>query len=75
MDITKVKDPVLKILGNKVKYYRQKRGCNRDRFAIEADISKYYLYRLEYGNVSPGILKLKQIANFLNVRVKDLIDF
>jgi len=75
MDITKVKDPALKKLGDKVKYYREKRGFNRDRFAIEADISKYYLYRLEYGNISPGILRLKQIADFLSVRVRDLIDF
>ncbi|GBR76768.1 transcriptional regulator XRE family [Candidatus Termititenax persephonae] len=75
MDITKVKDPILKKLGNKVKYYREKRGFNRDRFAIEAEVSKYYLYRLEYGNISPGILRLKQIADFLDIRVKDLIDF
>ncbi|MDR1453497.1 MAG: helix-turn-helix domain-containing protein [Candidatus Margulisbacteria bacterium] len=75
MTITKIKDPVLKKLGDKVKYYREKRGYNRDRFAIEANVSKYYLYRLEYGNISPGVLRLKQIADFLNIKVKDLIDF
>lgn len=75
MSITEVKDPILKRLGDKVKYYREKRGFNRDRFAIEADISKHYLYRLEYGNLSPGILHLKKIADFLNVKVRDLIDF
>ncbi|MDR1998202.1 MAG: helix-turn-helix domain-containing protein [Candidatus Margulisbacteria bacterium] len=72
---TKVKDPVLQRLGQKVQHYRKLRGYNRDRFAIEADISKPYLYRLEYGNISPGILRLKKIADFLGVRVKDLIDF
>lgn len=75
MNINEIKDPVLKKLGDKVKYYREKKGYNRDRFAIEADISKNYLYRLEYGNISPGILQLKKITDFLNVKVRDLIDF
>ena len=75
IDITKIKSPVLKNIGDKVRYYREKRGYNRDQFAIAADLSKHYLYRLEYGNISPGILQLKRIADFLGVKVKDLIDF
>lgn len=73
--ITEVKDKDLLEIGLKIKKLREARGLNRDVFAREAEISKYYLYRLEYGNANPSILQLKKLAKFFGVKVKDLIDF
>lgn len=73
--ITKVKDDDLLKIGLKIKALREARGLNRDVFAREAEISKHYLYRIEYGNANPSVLQLRKIANFFDVRVKDLIDF
>ncbi len=62
-------------IGNTIKSLREERGLNRDVCAREAEISKHYLYRLEYGNANPSILQLKKIAKFFGVKVGDLIDF
>ena len=73
--IKEVKDNDLRKLGVKLRKLREARGLNRDVFAREAEISKYYLYRLEYGNANPSILQLKKLAKFFGIKVKDLIDF
>jgi len=70
-----VKDKDLQRLGLKIQKLRKERGFNRDVFAREAEVSKYYLYRLEYGNANPSVLHLKKIAKCLKVSVKDMIDF
>jgi len=73
--ISQIKDKDLYRLGLKIKKLREKRGIGRDAFVREAEISKHYFYRIEYGNANPSILELRKIANCLKVRVKDLIDF
>lgn len=73
--IRQVKDKDLQKLGLKIQRLREAGGFNRDVFAREAEISKYYLYRLEYGNANPSILQLRKIAKSLGVKAKDLIDF
>jgi len=73
--IRQAKDKDLQRLGNKIKKLREAKGLNRDVCAREAEISKHYLYRLEYGNANPSVLQLKKIAKFFGVAVKDLIDF
>lgn len=73
--ISQIKDKDLYRLGLKIKELREKQGISRDAFAREAEISKHYFYRIEYGNANPSILELRKIANCLKVKVKDLIDF
>jgi len=73
--ITQIKDRDLYKIGLKIKKLREERGLNRDVCAREAEISKHYLYRLEYGNANPSVLQLKKIAKFFGINVKDLIDF
>jgi transcriptional regulator with XRE-family HTH domain len=75
MKYTQSKDKDLEILGSKIKAFREKKGVGIDTFTRQADLSKYYYYRVEYGNANPSILQLKKIASALNVKVKDLIDF
>ena len=73
--IRQAKDKDLQKLGLKIQKLREARGFNRDVFAREAEISKYYLYRLEYGNANPSVLQLRKIAKCLKISVKDIIDF
>ncbi len=73
--IRQIKSKDLQRLGNTIKRLREEQGLNRDVCAREAEISKYYLYRLEYGNANPSILQLKKIAKFFGIKVRDLIDF
>jgi len=73
--INKVKHNDLLKLGLKIQKLREARGLNRDVFAREAEISKHYLYRLEYGNANPSVLQLKKLADFFGIKVKALIDF
>ena len=73
--INQVKDPILEKLGNKIIELRKAKGINRDVFAREAGLSKYYFYRVEYGNANPSILQIKKIADALGVETKSLIDF
>jgi transcriptional regulator with XRE-family HTH domain len=48
---------------------------DKETFIRETELSKYYYYRLEYGNANPSILQLKKIAEGLKCKVKELIDF
>jgi len=73
--INKSIDPDLKVLGDKIRDLREAKGLNRDIFVREAELSKYYYYRIEYGNANPSILQLRKIAKALGVKVKDLVDF
>tara|TARA_B100000586_G_C19838473_1_gene313525 strand:- start:151 stop:378 length:228 start_codon:yes stop_codon:yes gene_type:complete len=75
MTYTQGKDKNLEMLGSKIKAFREEKGVGIDTFTREADLSKYYYYRVEYGNANPSILQLKKIASALGVNVKDLIDF
>lgn len=73
--IRHIKDKDLQRLGLKIQKLREERGFNRDVFAREAEISKHYLYRIEYGNANPSVLQLRKIAKTLKVSVRDMIDF
>jgi transcriptional regulator with XRE-family HTH domain len=69
------KDPLLKKLGDAIRKRREHLGMDKETFIRETELSKYYYYRLEYGNANPSILQLKKIAEGLKCKVKELIDF
>ncbi len=73
--IREQKDPVLKKLGDNIRKRREKLGMDKETFIRETDLSKYYYYRLEYGNANPSVLQLKKIAYGLKCKIRDLIDF
>lgn len=73
--ISKIKDSDLYSLGQTIQKLREAKGISRDAFAREAEISKHYFYRIEYGNANLSILELRKIAKHLGIKVKDLIGF
>lgn len=52
---------------------RKKKGVSRYRLAQATGIDMSTLWRYERGKSVPGVRNLKKIANFLNVKIDDLI--
>ena len=46
MTYTQGKDKNLEMLGSKIKAFREEKGVGIDTFTREADLSKYYYYRV-----------------------------
>jgi transcriptional regulator with XRE-family HTH domain len=67
------KNAFLKKIGQNVQYYREKKQESRDRFAVNAGLGKYFLYRIEFGNANPSIMTLRKIADYLDIGVEKLL--
>jgi len=67
------KDPLLERIGRNVQYYREKKKETRDQFATNAELGKYFLYRIEFGNANPSIMTLKKIADYLAIDLRKLL--
>ena len=65
----------LKQLGDKIKQIRSSKKIPRERFSIETELARSYIYRIEEGTGNPSIKSLLRISKELGVKVKDLIDF
>ncbi|MDD5173482.1 MAG: helix-turn-helix transcriptional regulator [Candidatus Omnitrophica bacterium] len=70
-------DKVIRLkLGEKIKYFRKKRGYTQSKLAELADIDYKYLQRIEGKN--PPALKIDTIgklASALKVSISELMDF
>ena len=64
-----------KKLGKKIKELRKQNNISQDQLAFESGLSRQYISYLESGFKSPTIDTLLSIADALNVKVKDLLDF
>lgn len=62
------------IVGENVHKYRLEAGLKRTAFGRLAGYQGSNVKRLEAGGLNPGIEKLQQIANILNVTVIDLCE-
>ena len=62
-------------IGRKIIKMRERKGMSLERLAYENDIPKSTISRIEQGIVEARISTLERIANGLECRVKDLLDF
>lgn len=62
----------LKELGKRFEAQRKARGLTREKCAIECEMSRSYLYKLEAGEANPSIKELFKLANGLNCQLSDL---
>lgn len=71
------KDTVEKIyqLGRKIAELRKKQDFTQEKFSEMIDISREHLAKIETAKRSVSLDLLILIAEKLNVKVKDLIDF
>lgn len=65
----------LKILGNNIKKYRKLKGFRQLDLATAMDLSEDYICRVENGLKFMSLKKLFQLADVLEVKMSDLINF
>ena len=65
----------IKQLGESIKKYRRKKKLSQNKFAEIIDISREHLAKIETAKRSVSLDLLIKIAEELDVRVKDLIEF
>lgn len=65
----------LKLLGNNIKKYRKAKGYRQLDLATSLDLSEDYICRVEGGLKYISLKRLFQIADILEVKMKDLINF
>lgn len=64
----------LKVLGQKIRFYREEKKMTQESLSFEAGIHRTYLSDLELGNRNPSILTLLAISKALGVSLMELID-
>ncbi len=72
-NITKNKK-ILKRLGGNVKFYRQKLNLTQEDIAEKLDAERSYITAIECGTKSPSIYFLYELAQALNITLKELMD-
>ena len=65
----------LKLLGENIKKYREKRKLRQQDIAIALDCSFEYICRVERGQKYLSLRRLFELADTLEVDVKDLMNF
>lgn len=73
LDMSKQSESLLKILGERVRSLRARRGMTRKGLSADSSVSERYLAQLELGkgNISVGLLN--QIAEALQVNLSELL--
>ena len=67
------KNPLLVVLGERVRSLRAQRGLTRKAVAVAADVSERHLANLEYGMGNASILVLQQVAQALHCSLAELV--
>ena len=65
----------LKKLGENIKKYREIKGLKQIDLAVSLDFSGEYICRVERGQKYMSLRKLFKLADILEVKLCDLIDF
>lgn len=65
----------LKLLGQNIKKYRESKGLKQIDLAVALDFSEEYICRIERGQKFISLRKLFELANELDVKVSDLMNF
>jgi transcriptional regulator with XRE-family HTH domain len=65
-------DKFLISLGRRVRKLRLEKGLSMDDLALECDLEKSQIYRIENGKISPQIKTIKLIADGLQISLSDL---
>ncbi|MGN6646595.1 MAG: helix-turn-helix domain-containing protein [Cytophaga sp.] len=68
------KEKLLKALGKKVKALREAKGLSQYALSDESGIARSQIVRLENGELNCTIATLLQVAQALEVEVKELVE-
>ena len=64
-----------KLLGQNIKKYRESKGFTQNQLAEMVDLSREYIADIERGLKNISLKKLYLIADVLNTKCSDLINF
>lgn len=67
------KQTVLKIISKNIKDIRKEKGYTQESFAEKMHVSWSYVSKLETGVLNLSIGKIVELANYLEVDVKELL--
>lgn len=67
-----MESPVLKKVGENIRKWRLKNKLTQMQLAIDADIPKSQVGRIERAEINTTILTLEKISNVLNVDISEL---
>ena len=65
----------LELLGNNIKKYRKVRGLKQVELAIALNCTYEYISKLEHGQRYISLRRLFELADILEVDIKDLMNF
>jgi DNA-binding XRE family transcriptional regulator len=65
----------LKNLGENLRNIRTSKGLSQEDIAFNTELSTNQIGRIERGEINTGICTLYEIAVYLNIPVKELLDF
>ncbi|MEP3209545.1 MAG: helix-turn-helix transcriptional regulator [Maribacter sp.] len=65
---------IIRQVGLRIKYLRNQKGLSQDRLAIEAEIPKNQIGRIERSEINTSLVTLNRIAKALNVKIQDLFE-
>lgn len=63
----------LKNLGRNIAYWRNKKKISQDTLALEAEIGRRTIHRIEVGSTDVRFSTLSKIAKALGVEIKELL--
>ncbi len=66
---------LLKKFGKNVKIQRIKRDYTQEKLAQIMDVSQNYIAGIERGKANMSLVKIYELASYLNVDIKVLVDF
>ena len=69
------KEQAQKNLGKRIKEIRLKKGITQAQLANDIDKDQQSIQRLEAGNINPSYCYLLQIAEGLEIKLSDLLNF
>ena len=64
-----------RLIGNRIKELRRKKGLSQEEFAEKAETSQNYLSRMERGTENPTLDMLIKLAHALEVEMWEMFDF
>lgn len=68
-------DNLLRKLGKQIKIERTKKGLSQEKLGELSSLSRPTIGLIERGESEPSIVKVAQIAEALDIKLCDLLDF
>ncbi len=65
---------ITKIVGERVKYFRNKQGISQEKLALKAEIDRTYLAGVEQGKRNPSIKSLEKIVKALGISFHEFFE-